>query len=102
MVATADNPLRGIVELLPQARDIGLHVIMTRQFGGAGRALFDPVVQRIKEMGSPGLVMSGNKDEGVLLGNVKAHKLPPGRGYLVDRRNGTRLIQTALVENGTS
>ncbi|HEY0539508.1 MAG TPA: type VII secretion protein EccCa [Actinoallomurus sp.] len=100
MVATADNPLRGIVELLPQARDIGLHVIMTRQFGGAGRALFDPVVQRIKEMGSPGLVMSGNKDEGVLLGNVKAHKLPPGRGYLVDRRNGTRLIQTAQLDGG--
>ncbi|MFL6055848.1 MAG: type VII secretion protein EccCa [Actinoallomurus sp.] len=97
MVATADNPLRGIVELLPQARDIGLHVVMTRQMGGAGRALFDPIVQRIKEMGSPGLVMSGNKDEGVLFGNVKAHKLPPGRGYLVDRRNGTRLIQTAQV-----
>lgn len=97
MVATSDNPLRGIAELLPQARDIGLHVLMSRQFGGAGRALFDPVVQRIKEMGSPGLIMSGNKDEGVLLGNVKAHKLPAGRGYFVDRRSGTRLIQTAQI-----
>jgi S-DNA-T family DNA segregation ATPase FtsK/SpoIIIE len=98
MVATSDNPLRGIAELLPQARDIGLHVIVSRAFGGAGRAMYDPVIQRIKEMGSPGLVMSGNKDEGVLLGNVKAHKLPAGRGYFVDRRSGTRLIQTAQVD----
>jgi S-DNA-T family DNA segregation ATPase FtsK/SpoIIIE len=102
MVATSENPLRGIAELLPQARDIGLHVIMARAYGGAGRALYDPVVQRIKEMGSPGLVMSGNKDEGVLLGNVKGHKLPPGRGYLVDRRSGTRLIQTAQVDGDQS
>ncbi|MEV5704627.1 type VII secretion protein EccCa [Actinoallomurus sp. NPDC052274] len=98
MVATSDNPLRGIAELLPQARDIGLHVIVSRAYGGAGRALYDPVIQRIKEMGSPGMVMSGNKDEGVLLGNVKGHKLPPGRGYFVDRRTGTRLVQTAQVD----
>jgi S-DNA-T family DNA segregation ATPase FtsK/SpoIIIE len=38
----------------------------------------------------------------VLLGNVKAHKLPPGRGYLVDRRNGTRLIQTAHVDGANA
>ncbi|GAA2086264.1 type VII secretion protein EccCa [Actinomadura alba] len=95
MVATSDNPLRQIAELLPQARDIGLHVIVSRAMGGASRAMFDPVIQRIKEMASPGLIMSGNKDEGVLLGNVKAHALAPGRGYYVERRSGTRLIQTA-------
>jgi DNA segregation ATPase FtsK/SpoIIIE, S-DNA-T family len=99
MVATSENPLRILTELLPQARDIGLHVIVSRSMGGAGRAMFDPVIQRIKEMGSPGLVMSGTKDEGVLLGDVRAHKLPSGRGYMVDRRTGTRLIQTAHVEN---
>jgi DNA segregation ATPase FtsK/SpoIIIE, S-DNA-T family len=102
MVATSDNPLRLLTELLPQARDIGLHVVVSRAMGGSGRAMFDPVIQRIKEMGSPGLVMSGTKDEGVLLGNVKAHKLAPGRGYMVDRRTGTRLIQTAHLENEPS
>jgi S-DNA-T family DNA segregation ATPase FtsK/SpoIIIE len=102
MVATSDNPLRPLVELLPQARDIGIHVILARSMGGSGRAMFDPVIQRIKEMSSPGLVMSGSKDEGALLGNVKAHKLPPGRGYFVERRSGTRLIQTALRDEDTS
>ncbi|CNE27785.1 Putative FtsK/SpoIIIE family protein [Mycobacterium tuberculosis] len=95
MVATSDNPLRPLVELLPQARDIGLHIIMARAMGGAGRGMFDPAITRIKEMASPGLLMSGNKDEGILLGNIKPHKLPPGRGYHIDRRAGTRLIQTA-------
>jgi S-DNA-T family DNA segregation ATPase FtsK/SpoIIIE len=99
MVATSENPLRLLTELLPQARDIGLHVIVSRAMGGSGRAMFDPVIQRIREMGSPGIVMSGTKDEGVLLGNVKAHKLAPGRGYMVDRRTGTRLIQTAHAPN---
>jgi len=98
MVATSDNPLRPLVELLPQARDIGLHVILARAMGGAGRGMFDQAITRIKEMASPGLLMSGNKDEGILLGNIKPHKLPVGRGYHIDRRTGTRLIQTAHRE----
>lgn len=98
LVATSSNPLLPIVELLPQARDIGLHVVLSRSAGGAGRSMFDPVIQRIREMGAPGLIMSGSKDEGTLLGSVKPQKLPAGRGYLVDRRAVTRLVQTALAE----
>ncbi len=95
MIATSDNPLRPLVELLPQARDIGLHIILARAMGGAGRGMYDQVITKVKEMASPGLLMSGDKDEGMLIGNVKPHKLPVGRGYHVDRRTGTRLIQTA-------
>ena len=53
-------------------------------------------------MGSPGLIMSGSKDEGVLLGNVKAQAQPPGRGFLVERRVGSRLIQVALVDEAAA
>ncbi len=101
VVATSSNPLLPIVELLPQARDIGLHVILARSAGGAGRSMFDPVIQRIREMGSPGLVMSGSKDEGTLLGSVKPQQLPAGRGYLAGRRSGVRLVQTALFGEGS-
>ncbi|MEV4161146.1 type VII secretion protein EccCa [Nonomuraea dietziae] len=97
LVATSGNPLGPLVELLPQARDIGLHLIMSRQMGGAGRAMFDPVIQRLKDMATPALIMSGNKDEGYLFGNVRPHPLPPGRGYYVDRRSGARLSQTAYL-----
>ena len=87
-------------ELLQQARDIGLHVLLARSASGAGRAMFEPVIQRTREMGSPGLVMSGSKDEGPSLGGVRPAALPAGRGYLVERRAGSRLVQTALVDSG--
>ncbi|GAB3886125.1 hypothetical protein GCM10027612_22680 [Microbispora bryophytorum subsp. camponoti] len=97
LVATSSNPLLPLVDLLPQARDIGLHLVLSRQMGGAGRAMYDPVVQKLKDMASPAVILSGNKDEGYLFGNVRAHPLPPGRGYHVDRRFGARLAQTAFL-----
>jgi DNA segregation ATPase FtsK/SpoIIIE, S-DNA-T family len=98
LVAGASNPLLQLTDLVPQARDIGLHVIIARSAGGAGRAMFDPIIQRIREMGSPGLIMSGDKDEGALLGGVRPQGQPPGRGYFVERRTGTRLVQSALLD----
>ncbi|WP_329085333.1 MULTISPECIES: type VII secretion protein EccCa [unclassified Streptosporangium] len=97
LVATSSNPLLPLAELLPQARDIGLHLVMSRAMGGIGRAMFDPVIQRVKDMASPAVILSGNKDEGALFGNVRAHPLPPGRGYYVERKSGTRLVQTAFL-----
>ena len=98
LVAGATNPLLPLAELVPQARDIGLHIILARSAGGASRAMFDPVIQRIREMGSPGLIMSGSKDEGVLLGNVKAQAQPAGRGFFVERRSGSHLTQVGLID----
>ena len=82
LVAGATNPLLPIADLIPQARDIGLHLILARSAGGAGRAMFDPIIQRIREMGSPGMIMSGSKDEGALLGSVKPQAQPPGPRFL--------------------
>jgi S-DNA-T family DNA segregation ATPase FtsK/SpoIIIE len=102
LVAGASNPLLPIADLVPQARDIGLHLILARSAGGAGRAIFDPIIQRIREMGSPGMIMSGSKDEGTLLGSVKPQAQPPGRGFFVERRTGSRLVQVALLDDGGS
>ena len=79
---------------------MGLHVILARSAGGAGRAMFDPVIQRLREMGSPGLIMSGSKDEGALLGGVRPSALPCGRGVLVTRRGGSRLVQVRAGGGG--
>jgi S-DNA-T family DNA segregation ATPase FtsK/SpoIIIE len=99
LVATGGrNPLAPLVEYLAQARDVGVHLVLARRAGGAGRALFDPVIQRLRELGSPGLVMSGDRDEGALVGNVRPSPQPPGRGYLVTRRHGSRLVQLAYLE----
>lgn len=89
------NPLRALEEFLPQARDIGLHLVLTRRAGGASRALYEPIVQRLRELSSPGLVMAGDPDEGQLVGTVRPGSFPPGRGRLVTRRDGIRLVQLA-------
>jgi DNA segregation ATPase FtsK/SpoIIIE, S-DNA-T family len=102
LVAGASNPLLPLADLVPQARDIGLHVVLARSAGGAGRAMFDPIIQRIREMGSPGLLMSGSKDEGALLGGVRPQAQPVGRGWFVERRTGSRLVQVALAPEVTS
>jgi S-DNA-T family DNA segregation ATPase FtsK/SpoIIIE len=95
--ATGANPLLPLVEFLPQAKDVGLHVVVARRCGGAGRALYDPLLGRLRELATPGLVMNGSPDEGALLGTVKPSSLPPGRGTLVDRRRGARRLQLAWL-----
>ncbi|MFC7106198.1 hypothetical protein ACFQQB_40760 [Nonomuraea rubra] len=96
LVATSANPLAVLGDLLPQARDIGLHLVLARAMGGAGRSMLDPVVRRLKELNSPAVMLSGPRDEGQLFGNVRPRPLPAGRGLYVDRRSGERLIQTAF------
>lgn len=61
--------------------------------------MFDPIIQRVREMGSPGMIMSGSKDEGALLGSIKPQAQPPGRGYFVERRTGSQLVQVALLDD---
>ncbi|MCP2165811.1 type VII secretion protein EccCa [Goodfellowiella coeruleoviolacea] len=92
------NPLQPLAEFLPQAKDVGLHVITARRMGGASRAMYDPILGKMREIAAPGLIMSGSKDEGVLLGNVKPSAQPPGRGTLISRKAGQQLIHTAWLQ----
>ncbi|QGN46448.1 type VII secretion protein EccCa [Micromonospora sp. WMMD558] len=89
------NPLRALEEHLPHARDVGLHLVLARRTGGAGRAQYEPVAQRLRELSTAGLVMAGSPEEGALVGPVRPGPLPPGRGRLVTRREGVRLVQLA-------
>ncbi len=97
VLSPSGNPLSSLVELLPQGRDIGLHLVLARRVGGTARTSFEPVYQRVKELGTPGLILSGDPQEGPLLGSQKAALLPPGRGYLLRPHRRTCLVQTAYV-----
>ena len=89
LVATpAGNPLSAMLEYLPYARDLGLHLVVARRSGGAARALFEPLLAGLRDLGCVGLVMSGRPDEGALLGSVRPAPQPPGRGVLVTREIG--------------
>ncbi|MFJ8740179.1 type VII secretion protein EccCa [Embleya sp. NPDC127516] len=97
VASSAGNPVGAIAEFLPLARDVGLHLIIARSTGGAGRALYEPVLQKLLDLGTSGLILSGNRDEGLLMANVRPARLPPGRGQFVSRRRGVALIQTAWL-----
>jgi S-DNA-T family DNA segregation ATPase FtsK/SpoIIIE len=90
------NPLGPIIEFLPYAKDLGLHVVLARRSGGAGRALFEPMLARLRELGCLGAMMSASPEEGVLLGAVRAGPLPPGRARLTSRA-GERVVQLGWV-----
>ncbi|MCZ2528146.1 type VII secretion protein EccCa [Streptomyces sp. HB2AG] len=98
LVATSmGNPLSVLMEYLPFARDLGLRIILARSSSGASRASFEPVLTRIKELGAQGVILSGDSNEGQLMGNVRASAMPPGRGSFVTRRRGAQLVQTGYL-----
>ncbi|WP_411148590.1 type VII secretion protein EccCa [Streptomyces sp. A30] len=101
LVSTSSgNPLAGLTELLPFARDVGVRFIIARSTAGAGRASYEAFMQRIKELGAQGVVLAGDPGEGDLLGGVRPRPMPAGRGIFVSRRRGKPLVQVGLVEEG--
>ncbi|GAA2817097.1 type VII secretion protein EccCa [Streptomyces showdoensis] len=94
LVATnSGNPLQVLVENLPFARDVGIRFIVARSAAGASRAMYEPFMQRAKELGAQGVILSGDPGEGDILGNVRARPMPPGRGTFVSRKRGMPLVQ---------
>jgi S-DNA-T family DNA segregation ATPase FtsK/SpoIIIE len=87
------NPLASLSEVLPHSRDLGLHVVVARRSGGAARAMFEPLLGGLRDAGSMTLLMSGNPDEGLTIGSVRASSMPPGRGTLITGRGSPQLIQ---------
>ncbi|MXG25529.1 type VII secretion protein EccCa [Streptomyces sp. YIM 132580] len=101
LVATSSgNPLSSLTELLPFARDVGVRFIIARNTAGASRALYDPFLQRMTELGAQGVLLSGDPMEGDVLGGVRPRPMPAGRGVFITRRRGNPLVQTGLVEEG--
>lgn len=93
IASSSGNPLTILGDLLPSARDIGLRLVICRRSGGASRALFDQVIGKMKDLSSDILLMSGDRDEGNIVGRTKMQKLPPGRGEYISRARGSELVQ---------
>jgi DNA segregation ATPase FtsK/SpoIIIE, S-DNA-T family len=96
LVATAGgNPLIPLLEFLPHARDLGLHLVVARRSGGAARAMFEPLLAGLRDAGCMALVMSGSQDDGLVIGSVRQSPMPPGRGTLITRQGNSQVVQVA-------
>ncbi|WP_336086853.1 type VII secretion protein EccCa [Nocardia sp. SSK8] len=92
------GPLAALLPYLPHARDIGLHLLVFRRSGGAARALFEPVIQALKEQGATGILLSGDRQEGQIWPGAAMSTQVPGRGLLVRRGRAPVRFQIALRE----
>ncbi len=98
LAAGGPGPLAPFLEFLSQSRDLGFHLVLARRSGGAGRALHEPVLQRMKEVGCAGLLLSGERQEGQIWPQAYLSIHPPGRGLLVRKGRKPVLIQTAYLD----
>ncbi len=98
LVSTSQgNPLQSIAPLLAQASDVGLHVVITRRTGGASRAAYDQIIQGMTDLGTTGILLSGNPEEGALIGKVKPVQAVPGRAQIISREKGVFGAQLGFV-----
>jgi S-DNA-T family DNA segregation ATPase FtsK/SpoIIIE len=99
LVATQQSSPAAVLQpLLAQARDVGLHVVVARRTGGASRALYEPIIQSLRDLAMPGVMLSGPRDEGVLIGNLRPQEAEPGRARVVTRDGGTETAQLAWID----
>lgn len=83
-----DGTLLPLVELLPHATDIGLHVFIARKSGGIGRAFFNAFYSGLRDQQPALLLLDCDKEEGPIMG-LRPSAQPPGRGQLY--AGGTRV-----------
>lgn len=95
VAAAAGDPLTPLLQYLPHAADVGLHLVVARRSAGAARAMFEPLPAALRELGAMGLIMSADPADGPLIGSVAPEALPPGRGTLITRTGGEQQVQVA-------
>ena len=82
----AGYPLEPLLAFMDRGKEVGLHFVVSRRIGNWGRAVASPLVGRMLQLTTPGVVMDGPRSQGDILGGVKAASQPPGRGiYVTDR-----------------
>ncbi|MFD5226099.1 type VII secretion protein EccCa [Microbacterium sp. NPDC058342] len=91
LLSVTGGPLGPLVELIPQAGDIGLHLIVARAGAGSSRTAMDSVIRRLHESNTPELTFSMPSSEPMTFSLGRGRSLPPGRAELLTRRGGTGL-----------
>ncbi len=92
-----DSPLHKAAPWVTRAADVGLHVLVTRTFGGWSSAGSDPMLRALAQANAPLLVMDADPDEGFIRGKMKGGPLPRGRGLLMAEDTGI-FVQVAATD----
>ena len=96
VVAGGEDPLEPLLEFLPMAGEVGLHLVVARRATGLARALRGGVLGCLREVSTATLMMSCAAEEGAVFdGGLRGAVLPPGWGTLIARSREPELVQIA-------
>ena len=87
----------GDVELLPLAREVGLHFVVAHPTTGMSRGVNEPVLQHLLQQGPTGVVLSGDRSEGPVLHGVVPQQQTRLRGVFAKRGSRPERMQLAVV-----
>ena len=93
-----DGALHPLVELLPHARDCGLHVVVARKSGGFQRAMFGQLFAELRDQQAGIVVLGCPKDDGPIMGMKTGPKVPGRADALLGGTDQAVPIQVARVE----
>jgi S-DNA-T family DNA segregation ATPase FtsK/SpoIIIE len=96
VTAGSTAPLQGLSPYIPMGRELSFHVVLTRRTAGAARGVYEPTFMAVRDSGATGLMLSGDRSEGQLLGAVRPRRLPRGRALLVRTGEPVRTVQLVL------
>ena len=100
LVATAQSsPVSSLQPLMAQARDVGLHIVVARRTGGASRALYEPVIQSLRDLAMPGVMLSGHSDVVPVAGDCAPQQDALDFSWVTPEEAG-RLASLGEMENG--
>ncbi|WP_067972400.1 type VII secretion protein EccCa [Nocardiopsis trehalosi] len=97
MSGSGPSPLAPLLPMLSQGAEIGMHVILVHAAGGFSRASGDPVIRSMIDGNTPSILFSAPQSEGVLFGNIRPRRMPPGRALWMARRDPVE-VQLAIAE----
>ncbi|MFX4271227.1 type VII secretion protein EccCa [Propionibacteriaceae bacterium Y1685] len=95
------DPLEPLLPFLASARDLRLHVILSRPVAGIDRAMFGPALSTLRDTGGSVFLMSGERAEGQVVPGVYAEPMVPGRGRLLRRGGKAHIVQVAETRTET-
>ncbi|MET1004742.1 MAG: type VII secretion protein EccCa [Propionibacteriaceae bacterium] len=102
LTAGSTAPLQALTPYIAMGRELNFHVVIARRTAGASRGVYEPTFMTIRDSGATGLMLSGDRSEGQLLGTVRPRRLPRGRALLVRPGESLRTVQVVLREPPTS
>ncbi|MDO5495156.1 MAG: type VII secretion protein EccCa [bacterium] len=92
------NPLGDLRTFIAMGSQIKFQTLVARRMSGASRAMYESGFSTLKDSGATGIMLSGDRMEGALLGGIRPQRFPVGRGMVIQTGRPPQTVQFALPD----